>query len=165
MRLRSRWPTHTFYSRRNHMWMVFLFVQIVFQIFVLICLINHPPGHWMRAGESLARIELFLFFTSLMQKFAFQSPPWGLPSEPGWHLWHWFHHSTNASQGMCFVPGLGSVCELQPVLGVILWSFSTNFPLLYFASHNTLPSTSALFKQSATSSQRVLKLGQTEFLC
>lgn len=29
----------------------------------------------MCAGESLAKMELFLFFTSLMQKFIFQPPP------------------------------------------------------------------------------------------
>ncbi|XP_027953644.1 cytochrome P450 2K6-like [Eumetopias jubatus] len=32
-------------------------------------------GRRMCAGESLAKIELFLFFTSLMQKFTFQPPP------------------------------------------------------------------------------------------
>uniref|UniRef100_A0A452SNS7 Uncharacterized protein n=1 Tax=Ursus americanus TaxID=9643 RepID=A0A452SNS7_URSAM len=32
-------------------------------------------GPRMCAGESLAKMELFLFFTSLMQKFIFQPPP------------------------------------------------------------------------------------------
>lgn len=93
------------------------------------------PGYWMCAGESLAKIELFLFFTSLMQKFTFQPPPWGLPSGPGCNPWHWLHHST--------MPHMGCALLLSQALHVSCSLFLelSGGPLVPTSLFCTLPAT------------------------
>lgn len=102
------------------MWTVFLFVQIVFQIFVPICLITllhvhlsrSPDVCWRGAGQD----GTFPFLHKPHAEVHFPAAPWGLPSGPGPNPRHWLHLSASASQDMCSAPGLVSACELQPFL-------------------------------------------------
>lgn len=81
-------------------------------------------GPQMCAGESLAKMELLLFFMSLLQKFTFQPPP-GVP------IWTWTYPGILVSSSnqcltryvLCPEPRVCMPATI-PVLCVILWSFA-----------------------------------------